>query len=342
MPEIIVSNRSLHPSLVTAVNLWAQSKTDSVTPRFNDLVRDKCQALIGSGDNGATAGFFVVIRKMPDEISPQDVMSWQEYMKDMKLAPAGVYAKVSRLSSFFEWLMTEPYFREFIHHNPVKLARPKAPKPYQNQKAQALTDDEATILLQTVQAEAMKNNLSAKRDYALLRFYFATGKRREEIIGLHWGDIKFTPDVILIETRDKGSIYRTTEIRDTGVKKALFDYLKASDRWDELNDEPLMEDESPLWLRHDRASKRPQIVTSHGFVKMFKQYAVLANLGDIHLHQTRHTVARMVGEDSGDLTQVQTFLGHTNINTTRVYLNRVSIKRDRFSEAIAKRLLGNE
>ena len=46
----------------------------------------------------------------------------------------------------------------------------------------------------------------------------------------------------------------------------------------------------------------------------------------------------MVGEDAGDLSEVQTVLGHQNLATTRVYLDRVAVKRDKHSKKIAKRL----
>ena len=247
------------------------------------------------------------------------------------------------MSSFYEWLLKEPTFREQIKGNPVLLARPKAPKAYQNAKSQALNDEEARQLLAIVREKALGDDLPAKRDYALLRFYFATGKRREEIIGLRWVDLDFNENYMVVQTQEKGGLYRASEIRDVGVKTALFAYLRATERWDEMNNEPLMEAESPLWLRHDRAAgQRPQAITSHGFVKALKEYAKAAGLGDIHLHQTRHTVARLVGEQSGDLTEVRTVLGHQNIATTRVYLDRIAIKRDKHSQQIAKRLLGDD
>jgi site-specific recombinase XerD len=339
---IIHKNTILPPALVQAVELWAQAKSDPTSKRYHDLLRDKQQALLADGEKGACAGFFMLIRKTPDQVTVQDIVEWQLYLDDMNLAPASIYARLSRLSSFYEWLMTEPRFKAYIHTNPVKLARPKAPKAYQTPKSQALLDDEARDLLAVVRHEATRDNLSAKRDYALLRFYFATGKRREEIIGLHWGDLRFTSDAIIVQTREKGGLYRATEINDTGVKHALFAYLKATERWDDGENAPLMEKDSPLWLRHDRASHGKQALTSHGFVKMFKQYASKAGLGDIHLHQTRHTVARIVGEDAGDLTEVQTLLGHQNIATTRVYLNRIAVKKDKHSQKIAKRLLNDD
>jgi integrase len=333
---------TLPPALVQAVQLWAQATTNSGSQRYHDLTHDKCQVLLADGAGGTAAGFFAYARLLPHQVSPVDVQAWQTYLVEMQLQPATVYARVSRLSSFFEWLLKEPSFRDQLRGNPVRLARPKAPAPYQTAYSRALNDEEARQLLAVVQADAASGSLHAIRDYALLRFYFATGKRREEIIGLCWGDLRFTEEALIIEAKHKGGLYRASEVRDPGVKAALLRYLKASERWDTLTDTPLMEPDSPLWLRHDRAARRPAPVTSHGFVKAFKQYARRAGLGDVHLHQTRHTVARIVGEESGSLTDVQTFLGHQNLNTTRVYLERIAIKRDRHSERIARRLINDD
>ena len=79
-------------------------------------------------------------------------------------------------------------------------------------------------------------------------------------------------------------------------------------------------------------------LSSHSFAKNLKAYASAAGLGPIHVHQLRHTFARLVGEDEGDLTKVQHALGHKNLSTTRVYLPRVTTKRDTFSAGIARRL----
>ena len=328
----------LTPALIKAVEMWADARTSATSKRRHDLLRDKKNALLADGKNGTTAGFFVCVPKPLHRVTPADVKFWQDYLESMNLAPSSVYACVSRLSSFFDWLIAEPTFARTIKANPVKLARPKAPKAYQNESAKALSDADARTLLEHVRSLAVDDNLSAIRDYALLRFYFATGKRRSEIINLRWKQVKLNSDHMIISTEEKGGLYRATEIRDGGVKSALIRYLKASDRWDDDFNEPLMEPDSPLWLRHDRAAKGQQPVTSHGFVFMLKKYALAAGIGDIHLHQTRHTVARMVGEDAGDLSEVQTVLGHQNLATTRVYLDRVSVKRDKHSKRIAKRL----
>lgn len=326
------------PALLKAVDLWAEATTSTESKRRADLLRDKRQALLSDGTDGKAAGFFVCVPKPVEAITPLDVKTWQAYLEDMGLKPASVYARVSRVSSFYDWLLREPAFAGSIRANPVKLARPKAPKAYQSEKTQSLSDADARKLLHHVLAQAQAGSITACRDYAILRFFFATGKRRSEIINLRGGDLALSDAALIIHSREKGGLYRSTEITDPGVRVALFAYLQRTDRWDALKNHPLLEADEPLWLRHDPGAKGQQPITSHGFVKLFKQYASAAGLGDVHLHQTRHTVARMVGEESGDLAEVQTLLGHQNINTTRVYLERVAIKRDKHSKNIARRL----
>ena len=46
----------------------------------------------------------------------------------------------------------------------------------------------------------------------------------------------------------------------------------------------------------------------------------------------------MVAEDTGSLMDTQEALGQRNLATTRVYVQRISVKRDKHSEGIAKRL----
>lgn len=315
--------------------MWANVTTDASSARRADLVRDKRNALVGK--TGKARGFFAYNSLPVEHITPADVANWQTHLEDADLSPASVYARVSRLSSFYDWLLTQPDFRAHLSHNPVLLARPKAPKAYQGESTQALSDEDVIALFRVVRQEAQQGDVSAIRDYAMLRFFFATGKRRAEIVSLKWGDLKVN-GTIVFTAKHKGGLYRSTAIDDPGVKAALFDYLKASGRWDDAANTPRLDADSPLWLRHDRAAKGAQPVTSHGFAKAFKGYADKAGLGDVHLHQTRHTVAALVGEETGDMNAVQQILGHENIATTRVYLDRIQVKQDKHSRAIAKRL----
>lgn len=94
----------------------------------------------------------------------------------------------------------------------------------------------------------------------------------------------------------------------------------------------------PLWTRHDRAGKPGAPLTSHAFDKNLKQYARAAGVGKVHIHQMRHTFARIVAEETGSIIETQDALGHKNLSTTRVYVRRIVVKRDRHSRRITSRL----
>src|SRR5438874_8542464 len=87
-----------------------------------------------------------------------------------------------------------------------------------------------------------------------------------------------------------------------------------------------------------RAGRVGAPLTSHAFVKNLKYYARVAKLKGFHLHQTRHTFARIFAEDSGSMMETQEALDHANVATTRAYVQRISIKRDKFSASIKRRI----
>lgn len=323
-------------ALQQAIQLWADSTTGD-SPRRRDLIRDKTNALLGEGENGSSAGFFVCFPRSPQAVTPSEVGAWRQYLIDMGLAPATVYGRLSRLSSFFRWLRQEPAFKSLIQHNPVDLARPKSPPAYQTPSTRALSDESARALLSAVRAAT--DSLTGKRDYALLRLFMVTGKRRRELCDLKGGDLHIAADHLLLHTRDKDAVYATTEVRDAGSRDALIAYLQATDRWDDSRQTALLHASDPVWLRHDNGTLGRQLpLSSHGFAKSIKRYARQVGLHDFHLHRLRHTVARIVGEESGSLTDVQTLLGHQHLATTRVYLQRIKVKRDKHSDSIMRRL----
>jgi site-specific recombinase XerC len=68
-----------------------------------------------------------------------------------------------------------------------------------------------------------------------------------------------------------------------------------------------------------------------------KRYARAAGVERFHLHRMRHTFARIVSEETGSITATQEALDHRNLSTTRVYVQRIAIKRDKHSIRVSKR-----
>jgi integrase len=317
--------------LDAAIAAWARKTTDATTQRHDDLLRDKQKVVYD---------FFRWVNKRPHQVSSGDVAAWQDELRSIRdpktrrvhYQPATLYAMVSRVSSFYRWAQKQAKAGSTPLANPVDAIRPKAPKAYQTKTAKALTDDEMQSLVAVVKAKAEGADIVGQRDYAMLMLYLVTGLRREEVVQLKWGDIKLRGESLMLALRLKGGDLVTREVADPDAIEALRDYITTSRKLRRLTPE------TPLWTRHDYAGKPGLGLTSHAFAANMKRYAKQAGLDHFHLHQTRHTFARIVAEDSGSLIITQDALGHTNPQTTRIYVQRIGIKRDHHSGKIAARL----
>lgn len=320
---LIIPSEAYVPALRNAISLWADATTDGGSERRLNLLHDKTQAVLA---------FFEQVGKHPGAINPIDVKTWQSIMESAGLARSTIYTRICFLSSFFRWAMRDPQLGQLITSNPAQLARPKAPKSYQTESTKSLTDDQLRALVAELKRRATSEDLTAKRDFALLLFYVLTGMRRSEVLSLRGRDIEFKDDRLVIRSRVKGGDYAGREICDPLLRIAIEDYLIASGR------ENVMHSDRPLWTRHDKAGAPGAPLTSHAFVRNLKCYAKEAGIEHIHLHQTRHTYARLIAEHTGSIIETQDALGHKNAATTRVYVQRISIKRDKYSENIARLL----
>jgi len=223
--------------------------------------------------------------------------------------------------------------------NPVKLARPKAPKPYQSDSTNAIGDSELKALLDTIKRQADGGSLVGKRDYAIVIHLALTGRRRSEVLSLNWGDVK-TNGTMVATYHVKGGRIETREVRAPIVKTSLLDYLEASGRLEAISVD------DPIWVSHREAyspamgrQKSPGgRLTSHAFAKNLKRYAKRAGIGSIHIHQLRHNFARQFADETGSISLVSEALGHSNIATTKVYVERIGLHRDRASIRLAERL----
>jgi integrase/recombinase XerD len=310
-------------AIKNAISFWAESTTRSETFDRPSKLQDKI---------GAVVSFFSFAGKHPGEITAEDIRSWYKHLESLGQKPNTVYARVSRISSFYKWLIADPLLGQHIRHNPAVQARPRYPQPYQSESVKALTDDEMNRLLDVVKSQADSGSIIAKRDYALLLFFFMTGLRRNEVISLRGKDLEHKDGKTIIKYRRKGGKFVGRAVDDLNVYSALLDYLTASQR------KTVIGSERPLWTRHDRAGSPGAPLSSRSFAENLKLYAKRAGIERIHIHQTRHTYARIVAEETGSYQETQEALDHENAATTRVYVQRITVKTDKHSSKIARRL----
>jgi integrase len=181
------------------------------------------------------------------------------------------------------------------------------------------------------------------RDYAILTIFAATGMRREEVLGLMANDVRIRAEGILIHALLKGGDYQWKIVSDEAAAKALDRYLNLAQRKSVIG-----KPGRALWVRFDRGAasarydenrnKKEQEanLSSHSFDKQIKKYAQAASIGHFHIHQFRHTFARMVAEEFG-IIEAQDALGHADLATTRQYVKKIEFKKDKYSSVIARR-----
>jgi integrase len=310
-------------ALQNAIRLWANQTTQPETNEREGKLGDKRQAV---------SRFFAFVDKHPGEVRPADVEAWRVHLEAEGNKPATVYTRISRLSSFYKWLMADPQLGAYINTNPVLQARPRFPRPYQSESVKAWTDEEMNALLAVVKLAADSGSVVGKRDYALLLFYLLTGLRRNEVISLRGKDLQRKEDKLIIGYKRKGGKFVGREVSDPTLLEALEDYLQTAKRMEVLRTG------GPLWTRHDRAGRPGAQLSSRSLANNLKKYATAAGLESVHLHQTRHTYARIVAEETGSFVETQEALDHENAATTRVYVQRITVKIDKHSSKIAERL----
>lgn len=340
MSQALAKNTRISP-VNQSVEDYAMATVPQSLDRAKDIMRDK-KRVVNS--------FFALARKEPDEIQTADVREWYQTLLDRDLSESYIYVCLSHLSGYFEWLKKLPEFSHFIKINPVRVIMPKTPKKYNSEKTKAMTDDELSKLWHHIENLAQDDkNLVAVRDFALLRMFMATGMRRAEIIAIGAGDIKIEGDTISLHTKVKGGYYDWRTLENSHVVAALERYLKLTKRRSVMGDK-----NRAFWIRLDRGAEAAKAdwkeklkkndraqeprMASYSFDKQMKRYATDAGIGDFNIHKFRHTFARIVAEDSGSLIETQDALGHKDIKTTQIYVNRIKHKKDKFSRNIEDRI----
>ncbi len=303
------------------VESWLTRTVNSSLKRSNDIRNDKSKAVFD---------FFDFCGKSAEQVLPSDVEEWRWNLKTQKLADGTIYNRVSALSQFYEYLKNEVGMMKFIPINPAKVSLPKASKPFQSESVKALSREELGKLLEVVENHALGKQPVYLRDNAILQFYVATGRRRAEIISLRGESIEIKDGRFFIKAKVKGGFFLNFELNDETTKNALFAYLEATNRND------IFGNDEPLWLRHDKGakSKNAKGLTSHGFAGRMRIYAIEAGIRHFHIHRLRHTFAKIVSEYSESMAETQEALGHSNIKTTQIYVQRLAVKKDKHSKSI--------
>ena len=215
--------------------------------------------------------------------------------KDLKKSSVG--RKLAAIKGFFRYLVAV----RRLEKDPLLLIQtPKQEKPLPG----FLSVDDVFQLLTGIK---VKNSLDI-RDRAMLEFFYSTGVRVSELVGLNWAAIDFQLEIVRVV--GKGSKERIVPFGRV-AKEALGEYASEQrKRWNYA-----CKGEAPVFLnnRGGRITTRSvaRIVEKH-----LRQAGIAVKMGP---HGLRHTFATHLLNSGADLRVIQEMLGHASLSTTQRY-----------------------
>jgi integrase/recombinase XerC len=247
--------------------------------------------------------------RSPAEVTPAHVLAWAHGigLSGREPSSATVGARIACLSSYYRFLIR----MQVTTANPCDaLERPKGVQSV----ARGLGADEVRRLLAVV-----PDTVAGRRDRALLLTFVLTGRRRSEAIGLTAGDISVEGDTAFYRYRGKGGKVGRREL-----PQPAYEALCAT-----LCDAGLslaaMEPTGSLW----QAGAGTRGITGSTFYSRFRRYMKAAGLSPSGLHILRHSAAKLRRDAGASIEAVSSFLDHSSLAVTSVYLRRLEGEADR-------------
>ena len=194
------------------------------------------------------------------------------------------------ISSFFSWLEEEDY----ILKSPMKRIH----KIRTKKQVKEIISDEAI--------ERLRDKCKCARDLAIIDLLYSTGMRVGELVNLNITDVDFESRECVVF--GKGEKERRVYF-DAKSKLHLKDYIESRS------------DSNPaLFVTLDAPHERLSI---SGVEIRMRELGRDAEVGRIHPHKFRRTMATRAIDKGMPIEQVQKILGHSQIDTTMRTLNRL-------------------
>ena len=215
--------------------------------------------------------------------------------KDRKKSSIG--RKLAALKGFLRYLVASGR----LEKDPLLLIRsPKQEKPLPS----FLSVDDAFRLLDGIK---IKGGLDV-RDRAILEFFYSTGVRVSELVGLDWGDIDFQLGIVRVV--GKGAKERIVPVGETALE-TLRDYsVELRKKWNLA-----CKGQNAVFLNH-RGKRITTRSVARVVEKHLKASGIAAKIGP---HGLRHSFATHLLNSGADLRVIQELLGHASLSTTQRY-----------------------
>ena len=220
-----------------------------------------------------------------------------------RYSPAVIHTTLCSLRTFFHYLYQNGFVsRDFAYIVPYDGYRQRTKVPSSYPK------EEVEKLLKSID----RGNPKGKRDYAIILIAARLGLRAQDICNLSFSDLKWETNTIeLLQEKTKEPLILPL-LEDVGL--GIIDYLKYA--------RPECESTNAVFLRLTPPVGKLEAPTLHSIVTQHMRAAgIKIQDGKKHgPHALRHSLASALLEINTPLLVISEVLGHTNTESTSVYL----------------------
>jgi integrase/recombinase XerD len=246
-----------------------------------------------------------------EAITPKNIVDYQSIIKTQKntrtkenLSKETVYNRLRNIQTFFGYALELGKLKT----NPASSFKFYTPK-----------EQSERIIFTQNQIQELYKNCENEQEKMILNIGYGCGLRVGEMVKLNKKDIDLQENRLIVEN-GKNNKRRIVPITNQIVIELKL-FLESS----ELSNKPIF-----LNIENRRMQKwsfnliLKKLIDKTNFGKRFKQ----AELNKIGMHTLRHSIATHLLENGMKLEQVQTFLGHSNLETTQIYthINQEQLK----------------
>ena len=206
--------------------------------------------------------------------------------------PATANNRFRGIQQFWKWCVDEGE----IEVSPMATSKPpKVPE----QLVPVIPEEDLEKLFRACSGQTFND----RRDHALMRVFASTGARKAEIANLKYHPTDPERSDIDLDSRWGA----TAELHGKGGSARLVRLspktVRAVDRYLRIRRNHVDADSVWLWL-----GKRGRLLPN-GCARVLKKRAVMAGLGNLHLHQIRHSYAHAFLSDGGSETDLMRSMG---------------------------------
>jgi len=234
------------------------------------------------------------------KITTSSIRQYFYYAKEKRnLSQSSISKIIAIIKSFFNYLETE----EIIAKNPTRIIR--VPKKI-SRAPKVISKYEIDLLLNSINFSPARCRKNYIRDKLLISMLYYTGIRRSELLSLNWDNIDLGKNYLTIKS-GKGKKDRIIPLHKN-LTQLLDKYLSLR---------------LPLKCNALFTGENGKRLCKCSFTNILKMHLKIAGLAKkgYSAHSFRHSFATQLIENGVDIFKVQKLLGHSCLDTTRVYIN---------------------